>query len=822
MTMKNLFNDIRLGFRIMRKRPILTAAVVFTLSLGIGANTVIFNLGETLLRRPLPVEQPDELQVLFTKKAGADGYGSLSYPDYVDYRKTNTVFSGLIAYSVLPLSFSASGQNERVWGEIVTGEYFNMLGVKPVVGRLLSPDDDKTPGWHPVVVLSHSFWQARFGGDPNIVGKPIAVNGRPYTIIGVAPAEFQGVFYVGFSAKLWIPMMQHGEAVVGSSGSLYQRDNRWLKVMGRLKPGVSAAESRASMRIMAQQLSTAYPATNKDLTVEVFPELDARPEPESAGNLSLASMVFSGLIGLVLLIACANVASLLLAQASSRQNEIAVRLALGATRFRLFQQILTENILLALLSGAASLIIAILASRAISGLRLSTDIPFELVLPLDFRGFIFTLLLSLMSGIIFGLLPALRLCRADLRLALNTEGARGTGGKTKARLLAALVVGQLTISVIVLVTAGLFVRSMQGAQQINPGFDTRNALLLSVDPGLQGYDEARTRNFYRDLLDRLKGLPRVEAATIVSPLPLDFVSSSSIVIVEGSDLKPEDNRREVLRSIVGPGYFQAMGAPLLEGRDFSDTDTGQTTKVAIINETMAKRFWSNQLAIGKRFRLESDSGPTYEVVGVAKNGRYRSLGELPRPYFYIPYSQNFSHDPMTIVLRAAGDPQALASGARNQIQSLDAQLPIFEVKTMDEHMTRSLFGSKIGAIFTGVFGLLALTLALMGLYGVIWHSVAMRTREIGIRMALGSQQSDILKMVLKQGLFMAVLGAAFGLIGAFGVGQLLAGLLYGIGAVDLAIYGGVSLIFIICALLASYFPARKATKVNPITALRAE
>jgi predicted permease len=820
--MKNLFNDIRLGFRIMRKHPMLTATVILTLSLGIGVNTAIFNLGESLLRRPLPVERPDQLQVLFTKKAGAEGYRGLSYPDYVDYQKANTAFSGLIAYSALPLSFSASGQNERVWGEIVTGGYFNLLGVKPAAGRLLTPDDDKTAGGHPVVVLSHSFWQTRFGGDPNIAGRSVTVNGRPYNIIGVAPAEFQGVFYVGFSPKLWIPMMQFGEAIVGSSDSFYQRDSRWLKVMGRLKPGVSAAQAQAAMRTLAQQLSQNYPVTNKDLTVEVFPELDARPEPELAGTLSLAALVFSGLVGLVLLVACANVASLLLAQASSRQNEIALRLALGATRFRLFQQILTESILLASLSGAVSLVVAILANRAISSLRPTTDISFELRLPLDFRGLIFTLLLSLAAGIIFGLLPALRLSRADLRQTLNAQGGRGTGGKHKARLLTALVVGQVTVSVIVLITAGLFVRSMQGAQQINPGFDTRNALLLSVDPGLQGYNEARTRNFYRDLLDRLKALPGVKATTIVSPLPLDFVASSSVVIVEGSNLKPEDNRRETLRSIVGPGYFQTMGTPLLEGRDFSETDSSQTTKVAIINDTMAKRFWSNQSALGRRFRLENESGPLYEIVGVAGNGRYRSLGETPRPYFYIPYSQNFSRERMTMILRTTVDPQSLVSGACNQIQLLDPQLPIFDVKTMDEHMARSFFGSKIGAIFTGVFGLLALILALMGLYGVIWYSVAMRTKEIGIRMALGSQQGVILKMILKQGLVMALLGAALGLIGAFGVGHLLAGLLYGIGAIDFVIYGGVTLAFVFCALLASYFPARKATKVNPIVALRAE
>lgn len=820
--MNNLLNDLRLGFRLLRKHPIFSAIVIFTLSLGIGINTAIFNLGDSLLRRPLPVVQPEQLQVLFTKKANTEGFDLLSYPDYVDYQNTNTVFSGITAYSALPLSFSASGQNERIWGEIVTGGYFNLLGVKPAIGRLLTPDDDKTPGGHPVMVLSHDYWQTRFGGDQSVVGRSVSVNGRPYSIIGVAPAGFQGVFYIGFSPKVWIPMMQHREAVVGSNDSLNQRDNRWLKAMGRLKPDVGPGQAQSAMKLLAQNLSLTYPATNKDLTVEVFPEREARPEPEVAGSLAIASLLFSGLVGLVLLVACANVASLLLAQAASRQKEIALRLALGASRRRLFQQLLTESLLLAVLSGIMSLIITFLAGRAISSLRLPTDIPFELRLPLDFRGFTFTLLLSLFAGIIFGVLPALRLSRSDLRSTLNTEGAQGTGSKRKARLLGALVVGQVAVSVVVLITAGLFVRSLQGAQQINPGFDVRNALLLSVDPGLQGYDEARTRNFYRDMIDRLKGLPGVRAATIVSPLPLDFIANSSIVIIEGSDLKPEDNHRSVLRSIVGSEYFRIMGSPLLEGREFSETDTTQTTKVAVINETMAKRFWSNQSAIGKRFRLENDNGPIYEVVGVARNGRYRSLGEAPRPYFYLPFNQTPSHEQMTIVLRTAGDPQTLVGPARNQIQSLDPQLPIFDVKTLDDHMARSLLSSKVGAAFTGVFGLLALILALMGLYGVVWYSVTLRTREIGVRMALGSQQGTILTMVLKQGLSMALLGASLGLIGAFGVSQLLTSLLYGVGSIDFAIYGGVASAFILCSLLASYFPARKAANINPLIALRTE
>jgi macrolide transport system ATP-binding/permease protein len=820
--METLLNDIRFGLRMMRKRPGVIALIVITLALGIGVNSATFNLVNAILRRPLPVEKPDELVVLYTQKQKAAGLSSISYPDYVDFRDRNTVFSGLIAYSALPLSLSMGEQSERIWGEIVTGNYFEVLGIKAALGRTLSSEDDKTPGGHPVTVLSYNLWQHRFRGDANIVGKIINLNGITYNVIGVAPKEFHGVFYVGFSPALWVPMMQQKQTLPGSENMLTERDNRWVSVMGRLKPGVSIEQAQVAMGMMAQQLAQEYPKTNENTTLALYQERKSRPEPESAGAISLAANIFLVMVGLVLLIACANVANLLLAHASARSKEISLRLALGATRARLIRQLLTENMMLALLSGLVSLGFALLAGMAIGAVKLPTDIPFELDLSLDRRVLIFTFIVSVVTGVIFGLVPALRLTKMDLIKTLNAEGVRGSSGAQKARLRNLLVIAQVAVSVVVLFAAGLFVRSMQGAHKINPGFEIKDTLLLSIDPSLQGYDEVRGRALYRNILDQIKTLPQVLSVSMVSPLPLDFVSNSADVIIDDSGVPVEGGHTSILRSVVGPHYFETIRTRLVKGRDFAETDTSNSPKVVVINETMAKRFWPEADAIGKRIRVDGPTGAFYEVIGIAQNGKYRTIGENPRPYMYLPFSQNYAAEHMTLLLHTSGNPKNLIGPVRNQIQALDKQLPIFDIKTMEEHMSRSLLSAQMSAAFTSIFGLLALILALTGLYGVIWYSVTLRRREMGIRMALGAQQSDILKLVLKQGLGMALIGMGIGLLGAFGVGQLMSSLLYGVSSMDTVTFAIVTLVFLLCALLASYFPARKATRIEPMITLRAE
>jgi predicted permease len=818
--METLMQDIRFGFRMMRKRLGVVALIVVTLALGIGVNTATFNLVNAILRRPLPVENPDDLVVLYTQKEKAEGLSGVSYPDYVDYRDHNQAFSGLIAYSALPLSLGTGQTNERVWGEIVTGNYFEMLGVRAMLGRMLMPDDDKTPGAHPVTVLSYNFWQNRFQGDSSIVGKTITLNGQTYNVIGVAPKEFRGVFYVGFNPVLWVPMMQQKQTSPASEDTLVERDNRWLKVMGRLKPGTSTEQAQAAMGTLSQQLAQQYPQTNEATKVVLFREKDARPEPEAAGALSMVAIVFMALVGLVFLIACANVANLLLAQSSTRRKEISVRLSLGATRWRVIRQVLTESMMLALLSGVVSLGLAVLAGWAFGAIKLPTDIPFQLDLSLDRSVLLFTFVISLFAGLLFGLLPALRLTKMDLVAVLNAEGGRGGSGGGKGRLRNMLVIAQVAVSMVVLITAGLFVRSMQGAQDINPGFEIKDRLLLSYDPSLQGYDEVRGRALYKNLLDQVRTLPQVVSATIVSPLPLDFVSNSEDVTIEGAEANAEPVA--VLRSIVGSRYFETMHTQIVQGRDFADSDTPESPKVVIINEAMAKRFWPNQEAVGKRIRFGGPGTDFYQVVGIAQNGKYRTIGENPRPYLYLPFSQKYASEYLTLVVHTSGDPKSLVAPVRNQFQSLDRLLPVFDVKTMEEHMSRSLLSARLSAAFTGIFGGLALVLALTGLYGVVWYSVILRQREMGIRLALGAQQSDVLKLVLKQGLGMALIGIVIGLLGAFGLGQLMSSLLYGISPVDPVTFAGVTLIFLLCALLASYSPARKAARTEPTITLRAE
>lgn len=534
----------------------------------------------------------------------------------------------------------------------------------------------------------------------------------------------------------------------------------------------------------------------------------------------MVAMIFMALVGLVFLIACANVANLLLAQSSTRRKEIAVRLSLGGTRWRLIRQVLTESMMLALLSGVVSLGLAVLAGWAFGAVKLPTDIPFELDLSLDRNVLVFTFLISLLAGLLFGVLPALKLTKMDLVATLNAEGGRGTSGAGKGRLRNMLVIAQVAVSMVVLITAGLFVRSMQGAQDINPGFEIKNRLLLSYDPSLQGYDEVRGRALYKNLLDQVRALPQVTSATIVSPLPLDFVSNSEDVTIEGADATAEPVA--VLRSIVGSRYFETINTRILQGRDFADTDTAESPKVVVINEAMAKRFWPNQEAVGKRIRLGGPTSEFYQVIGVAQNGKYRTIGESPRPYLYLPFSQKYAAEYLTLVVHTAGEPANLAGPVRSQFQSLDRSLPVFDVKTMEEHMSRSLLSARLSAAFTGIFGGLALVLALTGLYGVVWYSVILRQREMGIRLALGAQQSDVLKLVLRQGLGMASIGIVIGLLGAFALGQLISSLLYGISPIDPLTFAGVTLIFLLCALLASYSPARKAARTEPTITLRAE
>jgi predicted permease len=825
--MESLFQDLRYGFRALAKSPGFTAVAVASLGLAIGANGAIFNLINHIFLRPLPVESPGELVYLYNEVPDAPYPYDLSYPDYIHYRDGNQVLSGLAGFKPRALNLTAGGRNERIYGELVTGNYFDVLGVEAALGRTFLDEEDRVPGRHPVVVLSHAFWTARFGSNPSIVGETIRLNGQRYTVVGVAPQGFTGLFIFGFSPALWVPVMMADQVSPGSGDEmLHLRDRRWMRVVGRLEDEVSVEEARAAMSTVARQLELQFPDTNKGVGIQIYPEREARPAPGSAGMVSLAMAVFMAIVGMVLLVACANVANLLLARATARSREIAMRLALGATRIRLVQQMLTESVLLALLGGLAGVLFATLGSSLLASIRLPTDIPFAFDLGPDIRVLMFTFVLSLVTGVVFGLAPSLRLTRSELIPALKGEGTGLAGGGSRLR--TTLVVAQVSISLIVLVAAALFFRSMQNARDIDPGFDPDNLLLVSVDPTLSGYDGARQERFFRQILERIESVPGVEAASLASPLPLDVWTESVGVEIEGWEARAEDEEIAILYSLVGPNYFETMGTPLVRGGGFTDRDGQGSRPVVVINETMAERYWPDQDPLGKRIKLtgpmakRSSDRALVEVVGIVSSGKYRTLGESPVPYMFLPIYQRSAGNVVALTARTSTAPGSLSEILRAELRAVDESLPLFDVKTMNEHLGRSLLGAQIAASIVGVFGLLGLVLAAVGLYGVLSYAVSQRTREIGIRVALGAKRLQVIRLVVGQSLFVAAVGVVVGLAAAFALARGASSLLYGVSATDPWIFGTVPLVLVLVALLAAIAPAWRALRVDPIATLRYE
>jgi predicted permease len=827
--MRTLIQDLRFSFRLLAKSPGFAAVAVLTVGLGIGANSVIFNLVNLLFLRPLPVERSEELVFVYNQVPNAPYPYDLSYPDYVDYRDTNQAFSGLTAYKPRAFNLSSGGTNERVYGEIVTGNYFDVLGVQAVEGRTFLPEEDEVPGRNPVVVVSHSFWENRFGATPDIVGETLRLNGVSFNVVGVAPEGFNGLFMVGFTPALWVPTMM-AEAVTPGSGRemLDLRDRRWLRVVGRLDSGVSIDRAESAMTTLAQQLELQYPESNKGVGIQLFPEREARPAPGSTGLLAFAMAVFMALVGMVLLIACANVANLLLARATGRSREIAMRLALGASRWRLIRQMLTESVVLALLGGVAGLLIAIWGGRVLAGIPLPTDIPFLFDLTPDARLLTFTFVLSFMTGVVFGLAPALRWSRPDLVPALKGEGTGSAAGSSRSRLRNALVVAQVAVSLVVLVGAGLFLRSLQNAYEIDPGFEPDNMLLLSLDPTLNDYDVTKREQFFQRLAERAESLPEVESVSYAGPILLDFIAESVGIVIEGRETRAEEEEINILYSLVGPDYFDTMKTSIVRGRGFDEQDRPSAPPIVIVNETMAERYWPGEDALGKRVRL---TGPMakreperalMEVVGIAADGKYRSLGENPTAYLFLPMYQRPTSNAVTLLARTSVDPLRSAGPLRGEIRALDENLPVFNIKTMHEHMNSTLLGAKIAAGVVGTFGLLGLVLAAVGIYGVLSYAVSQRTREIGLRLVLGAKRFDTIKLVVGQAVLLTSAGMAIGLAGAFGLSRIASNLLYGVSATDPVIFATVSAILVGVSIIAAVVPTWRAMRVDPIVALRYE
>ena len=820
--MNAFMQDLRYGLRMLLKNPGSTAVVVLSLALGIGANTTIFSVVNSLLFRPPAVAEPGRLVDIWmhnVKRSGFDGYFPLNFPDFVYYRDHNSVFSGLTAYAGDGLNaiWSRDGQGEALQGTMVSANYFSVLGIRPELGRTFLPEEDR-PGAEPAVVVSDAFWRRHLGGDPAALSRPIMLNGHACAVVGVIPHSFNGVL-IGATMDVWAPMSLQSWMSPGSY--LTDRNSYWLEAYGRLKPGVSRAQAQADLKVLSKQLAAAYPASDKDMEALGYPAT-LIPGPYR-GFLSIITAALMALVGLVLVIACANAANLLLAQASRRWREMAVRAAMGAGRWRLVRQALTESVLLGCLGGAAGLLFAAVAAPLLPRL-VPPSIPVALQIPIDWRVLAFTLAAAVIAGVAFGLAPALRTSRLDLASRLKS-GTLGSG-QSKSRLRSVLVTSQVAVCLVLLVGAGLCLRSLVNARSIDPGFDTRNALVASIDVQSFGYNEARGRVLYQNLLDRVAPLPGVRSASLADLLPLTPSERVEGFTIEGEPAPRKGEPGPAVEDVVvAPGYFRTMGIPLLRGRDFTVRDGKGAPAVVIINDAMARKYWPGQDPLGRRIVMGGEDDPknrqVCEIVGVAKTGKYRTLSEDPLPFMYRSYWQNY--DPRVhLVVRTQADPTSVIAGMRQAVQTLDPNLALYDVETMKQLMLLPLFPAHAAGLALGVFGGMALLLATMGLYGVMSYLVAQRTREVGIRMALGARRTEVLRLVLGNGIKLTLAGVAIGLAGALAVTRLLASLLYGIRPTDFVTFAGVSLLLAGVALLASYIPARRATRVDPMVALRHE
>ena len=820
--MDTVLQDLRHAARTLAKSPGFTATTVLSLGLGIGANATIFSFLNAIFLRPLPVRDPDRVVAVFTSDFSGPPYGGSSYPDYLDFRATTDAFAGLAAYTLAPMSLSEGPRTDRVFGELVTANYFEVAGIQASRGRTFRVIEDDKPDADPAIVVSHGLWQRRFGADPTLVGRAVTLNGHPFTVVGIAPPGFTGMMR-GLSVDLWVPVTMAG--AIPSSDRLDGRGNRWLLLLGRLKPGLTAEAAEAQLAVLATRLQKAYPDNWTDVkekrrVITVVPESRARLFPAARGAVLGFLALLLSVVGLVLLMACTNVASLLLARATARRREIAVRLSLGASRARIIRQLLTESVLLALLAGVVGILVALWASNLLVALRPPVPFPIALDLGLDVRVLGFTLLVSLLTPLVFGLAPALQASRPALLPALKDGSATGERAASRWSPRRLLVVAQMAMSLVLLIGAGLFLQSLGNAHRIDLGFDSANLLLLSLDVSLNGYDEPRGRLLYEQLLERANTVPGVRSASLATEVPLGLGGTRRGIWVEGYEARSGEDMG-VHTNTVGPDYFRTMGIQLLRGRDFDASDTAGRPGAVVVNEAFARRYWPGKDPIGRHVRLGDESGSPAQVVGVVRDGKYVTLGEDPKPFFYVPFLQRYESG-ATLHVRTTGDPRGLLEAMRREVRALDPSLPVFDEKTMTDHLGLSLLPARLAAGVLGLFGFVALTLAAVGIYGVMAQAVRQRTRELGVRMALGARPADLLSMVLGQSMRVALLGLAIGLLAALGLARLVTSLLYGIGAADPATFVVIPALLAAVALLASFVPARWAMKVDPMVALRHE
>jgi len=817
--MKSVIQDLRYAGRTLWKSPGFTLVAIFSLGLGIGLNTAIFSFVNVILIRPLPVIKEQDRLVWLR--------APISYPDYNDYRSLSQSFDGMVAITgTSDFSIDRGGEPELVKGEYVTENYFEVLRVAAVKGRTFVAQEGQIPT--PVMVLSEHLWRTRFNSDPNIIGKQISLNGIAFTVIGITPTGFIGT-EVGLDRELWVPLAMSAtlnppdttRAADPIKNRLENRNSHSLAVFARLKPGVTLEQADKDLTTLARNVAEAYSGKVSAETLRSVQLLrmsggmDPRDQQEA---LPLAGIAM-GVVGIVLLIACLNIASLLVARAAIRQRETAIRQALGASRPRLIRQWLTESVVLGIAGGTVGLLLGLWSNQLLISYLQATPLA-SLNLKLDWHVLAFTFAVSIITGIVFGLAPALQASRLDLVTALKSERVF-LRGRHSSRLRTLFVTAQVALSVVLLIGAGLFLRALQTATTIDPGINVDRVLTVPLNLGLLRYKETDGQNFYSNLLSRVAAQPGVESVSIVRFPQLGFSFAQFEVFTEDRNNGQPDEGVSTGFNVVGPGYFTTMQTPLLRGRDFTEADRQGAPGVVVINATLASMLWNGADPLGKRISLTGPKGPFLEIVGVTRDGKYRSLGESPQPYVYQPVFQ--SYDPkMTMVIRTTGEPLSVTAAVREQIRILDPNLPVSDIKTLRDQLNFSLFPSRIAALTLGGFGVLALILAAIGIYGVVSYAVARRTHEIGIRIALGAKELSVLRLVIREGLFVVAVGLVVGLSLALVTTRLIEGFLYGVAATDAITFLTVPIVLGVVAVLASYLPARRATKVDPLVALRYE
>jgi predicted permease len=810
--MRALVQEFRYGVRALLKSPGFTIIAILTLALGIGANSTIFSWINSTLLDPIPgVAHANQYVELTAGPAGDDA--PISYPDYLDLREHNHSLSSLMTYALWSMDMAGDTKPERVWGMFASENFFDALGVHPILGRGFLPVDGTKPGGAPVVVISYRLWQTYFGGDSSIIGRTVQINKRPYSIVGVTPGVFQGP-QSGLRTDMWLPVMMVQQFATGSDDFLKNRGAHWLMTIGHLKPDVTREQAQAEMNILYGQIGKQFPNSHKDRNSVTLHPLWRAP---FGANYYLQTILFllMAISGVVLLLACANVANLLLVRGVGRRREMAIRLSVGATRWRLVRHLLAESLLLALSGGGVAMLLTLWSAGTLADFVPHTEIPISMSVHADRTVLFATFIISLLTGVIFGILPALRTSNLAPAAVLKEESGSASGGRRKARLSSILVVAQIAMSLLLLVCAGLFIRSFRLAEKFNPGFNPHNVLLDWYDLGGVGYEQKSGTEFHRQVLAKLQVLPGMQSVALAHWIPLGFTRSWTTVDAEGYVPRPQESM-DIDDVLVSPNYLQTMQIPLVAGREFSLSDTDASQLVAIVNQEFARRYWPNEDPLGKRLRAD---GKWFTVVGVAHNSDTESLNQKPKPFLYLPLFQDYSSY-VAIHARVAGNPLAYVSAVQNAIHELDADLPLFDLMTLDSRIELNSTDDRIGGVFVGAFGVIALVLAAVGAYGVLAYTTRQRTHELGIRIALGAEPRDVFGLVLRQGAILAVSGIAIGLAASFALTRGLSSTLFGVSATDPLTFTAVAILLLFVALLACYLPARRAMRTDPLAALR--